>query len=50
MKQRGTKLDNGIRVETKDNLRDYFFAVLEDNDANQRLNGFTDQNLVELYQ
>jgi hypothetical protein len=39
-KTRGTKLSNGVRVETRDNLRDYFYAVLEDNDSNQRLVGF----------
>lgn len=50
IKTRGTKLTNGVRVETGDNLRDYFYAVLEDNDKNQRLVGFTDENLKELYQ
>lgn len=32
LKTRGTKLSNGIRVETRDNLKDFFHAVLEDND------------------
>lgn len=50
IKTRGTKLTNGVRVETRDNLKDYFYAVLEDNDANQRLIGFQDENLMELYQ
>lgn len=49
LKTRGTKLSNGIRVETKDNLKDFFYAILEDNDNNQRLNGFSDDNLIELY-
>jgi hypothetical protein len=32
IKTRGTKLFNGIATESKDNMKQYFFAVLEDND------------------
>lgn len=34
VKTRGTKLSNGVRVETRDNFHDYFYAILEDNDSN----------------
>jgi hypothetical protein len=49
LKQKGSKLENGIRVETKDNLKEFLFAILEDNDNNQRMNGLSDENLIELY-
>lgn len=49
IKQRGTKLDNGLMVETKDNLRDFFYAVLQDNDGQQRMKGFSSDNLIEIY-
>ena len=49
VKQKGSKLDNGIRIETKDNLKDFLFAILEDNDNNQRMNGLSDDNIIELY-
>lgn len=47
---RGTKLANGVIVETKDNLKDFLFAILQDNDAQQRTNGLPESNLIELYQ
>ena len=50
MQTRGTKLANGVIVETKDNLKDFLFAILQDNDAQQRTNGLPESNLVELYQ
>lgn len=28
---------------------EYFAAVLEDNDSNQRLNGFNDEDIMDLY-
>lgn len=32
IKNAGTLLSNGIRVETKVNLKEFFYAILEDND------------------
>lgn len=31
-------------------MRQYFFAVLEDNDKEQRLKGFADTDLIEVYE
>jgi hypothetical protein len=39
-----------VIVETKDNLKDFLFAILQDNDAQQRTNGLPESNLIELYQ
>ena len=40
---RGKKLFNGIATESRENMRQYFFAVLQDNYKEQRLKGFADQ-------
>ena len=37
-------------METKDNLKDFLFAILQDNDAQQRTSGLSESNLIELYQ
>jgi len=47
---RGKKLFNGIATESRANMRDFFFAVLQDNDKEQRFKGFSDQDLIEVYE
>jgi hypothetical protein len=47
---KGKKLFNGIATESRENMKQYFFAVLQDNDKEQRLKGFTDQDLIEVYE
>ena len=37
-------------VATKENMRDFFYAILEDNAQNQRMNGLTDADIVEIYE
>lgn len=47
---KGKKLFNGIATESRENMRQYFFAVLEDNDKEQRIKGFADSDLIEVYE
>jgi len=47
---RGKKLFNGIATESRENMRQYFFAVLEDNDKEQRIKGFAESDLIEIYE
>lgn len=42
-------MDNGVLVETRENLKDFVFAILQDNDKQQRTTGFSSDNLIELY-
>jgi len=41
---------NGVSLDTRENMRTFIYAILEDNDHQERENGFTNEDLTEIYE
>lgn len=43
-------LENGIKISSKDSMHHFMMAVLTDNDNSQRDKGFTDTDIIEIFE
>ena len=49
-KSNGSKTRSGIEKVSKISMKEFMIAILEDNPNNQRTNGFSDLDIVEIYE
>ena len=45
-----TETNNGILLDSKSNMKEFIIAILKDNENNERMNGFTDEDIIEIYE
>lgn len=43
-------LENGIKISSKNSMHHFMMAVLADNDNSQRDKGFTDTDIIEIFE
>ena len=45
-----TETNNGILIDSKTNMKEFILAILKDNENNERMNGFTDSDIIDIYE
>ena len=45
-----TETSNGIMIDSKSNMKEFMLAILQDNSHQERMIGFTDADIIEIYE
>lgn len=49
-KKSSTETGNGIMIDSKENMKEFMLAILKDNEHQERIMGFTDQDIIDIYE
>ena len=45
-----TETNNGIMIDSKANMKEFMLAILKDNEHQERVMGFTDMDIIEIFE